>query len=146
MKRLRLLTRAAVLTSIAVASLASGACGGGSDETVVAVAPTSPPSTLTVRWSVLESFDPNACVATSSRVIEITIVDATGALAGTFHQDCQAFSTSITLAASTYQGSAILLDASNVQRTTPVSLGTIQLLGNDVLVVDVDFPGSSFFQ
>jgi hypothetical protein len=130
-----------------VAALAS-ACAH--DETTAAepvtttVAPTTPPSALVVRWAIGEATDPNACIATASASISITITDPNGLDVGTFEQDCTAFSTSITLGAGDYQGIAALLDADGQPRTTAVGIAPFTLLGNDTLVITLDFPTSSF--
>jgi hypothetical protein len=128
-------------------ALALGACSGsGTVETGVAVAPTAPPSTLVVQWSLDEGADPNQCVATGSAAIEITVTDPNGQEVGTFQQDCQAFSTSITLPAGSYTANAILLDGGNQPRTTSVDIAPFVLNGNDQLTVNVDFPASSFLR
>jgi hypothetical protein len=108
-------------------------------------APTSPPSTLVVRWSIGGTTDPNACFATGSDSIVITITDPNGLDVGTFAQACIPFSTSITLGAGSYQGFAALLDQNGQPRTTTVGISPFTLLGNDTFVVTVAFPTSSFF-
>ena len=132
-----------------VGALAVGACTGTATvDTAPAttVAPTEPPSTLVVQWTLDENTDPNLCVATGAAAIEITVVDPNGQEVGTFQQGCQAFSTSITLPAGPYSAHALLLDGGNAVRTTSVDIAPFVLNGNDQLVVTVDFPASSFLQ
>ena len=128
-------------------AFALAACSGSATvDTGTAVAPTEPPSTLVVQWSLDEGADPNQCIATSSAAIEITVLDPNGQEVGTFQQDCRAFSTSITLPAGPYSATAMLLDGGNQPRTTAVDIAPFTLNGNDQLVVTVDFPASSFLQ
>jgi hypothetical protein len=137
------------IVAIGLVTAAASACSveaTPAQPVTTTVAPTTPPSTLEVRWSVGEATDPNACVATGSTSISITITDPNGQDVGTFEQDCTAFSTSITLGAGDYQGMASLLDADGLPRTTTVGIAPFTLLGNDTFVVTVDFPNSSFLQ
>jgi hypothetical protein len=135
---------------LALGFVAAAATACAHDETTAtepvttAVAPTTPPSTLVVRWAVGEATDPNACVATGSASISITITDPSGLDVGTFEQACSAFATSITLGAGDYQGIAALLDVDGQPRTTAVGIAPFTLLGNDTFVVTLDFPTSSF--
>ena len=39
----------------------------------------------------------------------------------------------------------VLLDPSGRERTTTVGLGTFEIYGDDELILDIDFPPSSFY-
>jgi hypothetical protein len=113
----------------------------------VTIEPTLPPvtnGTLVVHWTIDGRVDPNACVQTVTTTIEISVFDPAGNEVGAFQQQCEAFSTSITLVAGSYNGSATLLDANGVSRTTTVFIDPFNLAANETFDLTVDFPASSF--
>lgn len=111
----------------------------------VVIVGTEPAATLIVDWTIELRADPRDCALSGAASIEITVVADSGFDAGTFVQDCAAFSTSIPLAPGTYAASAQLVDIAGVPRTTAVTLAPFTLFRNDQLVVPVDFPADSFF-
>lgn len=110
--------------------------------TPVAVVPLS---TLVVEWTINGGKDPNACSATSSAAIQITVTFTNGAPAGTFQQACTAFATSITLNPRNYSATAELVDTGGTPRTTSVQMNPFFLNPGDVLNIPIDFPTSSFY-
>lgn len=136
-----------VLLVAASLCLAAAACGGSGSttETTTVVAPTEPDATLTVRWSLAGSLDPNSCPQSSAYLIDISIMDpVTGDELEAFQAACETFATSITLAPGTYDARARLLDPARDARTTDVRIPTFTLNSNEELVQDVDFPADSF--
>jgi hypothetical protein len=100
--------------------------------------------TLTVDWTVNATKDPSACRAVLADRIEVTILaESRTVVLATYSQSCEAFATSITLAAGSYAADALLVDVAGNPRTTAVQLAPFQILGNDRL--PIDFPASSFF-
>ena len=77
-------------------------------------------------------------------VIDVTVQTASGADMGKFQTDCGGFSTSIDLPAGSYVASAVLVDASGNDRTTPVDLNPFRIRGDDVRTTPIDFPAGSF--
>jgi len=131
---------------VLAAALAATACGGsGTTETTTVVAPTEPDATLTVRWSIGGSLDPNVCPQSAAYSIDISIIDpVTGDELEGYEAPCETFATSVTLAPGTYDARARLLDGNRQARTTDVRIPTFTLFSNQELVQDVDFPPDSF--
>jgi hypothetical protein len=100
---------------------------------------------LVVDWSISGYQDPALCRQSDADLINIHIETADGDSVGEFEDVCEAFSTSIELVPGDYFAEAVLLDPSGSVRTTAVDLGLIDILGNDELVVPIDFPPDSFF-
>lgn len=134
------------ISSVALSPFVVSGCGSGSAEVSTVVVPTEPLSTLTLRWSVAGSFDPNACVLAFADRIDISIVEpGTGGELAAYQQSCETFATSITLSPGTYAALARLVDTAGQARTTDVVVPTFTVFGNDELIQDIDFPAESFF-
>jgi len=108
-------------------------------------APPPPVGQLTLRWTVDENVDPNACIMGQAAAIDIVLTTTDGQPAGEYQSACSNFSTSVsTLAPGDYVGSARLIDGAGTPRTTAVHLSPFTIISGSPLVVDVDFPASSF--
>lgn len=100
--------------------------------------------TLVVSWTIALNADRDACTHAAVTTVSIHLATTRGADAGTYSQDCTAFSTSIRLAPETYQGSAVLLDAMGRARTSAVTLQSFTILGGDVITTPIDFSIATF--
>jgi hypothetical protein len=100
---------------------------------------------LIVDWSISGYQDPALCRQSGADVINVSIQTMRGEFVAEFEDVCEAFETSIELAPDGYFGDALLLDPSGTARTTSVDLGSFEILGNDELVVPIDFPSDSFY-
>lgn len=131
------------LASVVLGIAAASACG-------CTVESTAPPPVIVragsviIRWSIDGTFDPNQCFQGSADRISVTVTDLGGALIGEFVAPCQDFSTRIDLAPGSYQADAALVGASGV-RTTSVLIDPFTVVSGTDLVLDIDFPASSFF-
>jgi hypothetical protein len=117
------------------------ACSTGPDRRAVVVADAG---TLVVDWTVDGVKDPAECDQGHASTIDITVQTADGADVGEFQADCGEFSTSIDLDPGSYIATAVLIDASGHDATTPVDLNPFRIRGNDVLTTPIDFPAGSF--
>jgi hypothetical protein len=100
---------------------------------------------LTLEWTLGGTTDPIECDATDSEVIEISITQSGGRVIDQFVESCDRFAASVELMPGTYRAEAVLLDPSGRERTTTVGMGTFDIYGDDELILDVDFPPSSFY-
>lgn len=141
-------------TWLAAGVLAFGASGcffEASTDAGPAPAPLPPPpgplgpGTLTLRWNVTETTDPNSCVIGNTPTFDVILTTSSGQFAGEFQASCASFATSVSsLVPGDYTGSAVLLDPQGRPRTTTVYIQTFTIIENTNLVVDLDFPASSF--
>ena len=103
------------------------------------------PGTLTLRWSVDETTDPNVCIMGNAATFDVVLSTAPGQFAGEFQATCTSFGTTISsLLSGNYTGSAMLLDPGGQPRTTAIYIQTFTIFDNSNLVVDLDFPANSF--
>jgi hypothetical protein len=100
--------------------------------------------TLVVSWTIERRADRDACDGAAVTAVRIHLVTAAGTDAGTYEQDCRAFSTTVRLDAATYAGSAILLDALGGARTSTMTLRSFTVLGGDVITTRIDFAIETF--
>lgn len=100
---------------------------------------------LTVEWTLDGTTDPDECDATDSDVINVFITDGGGRVVDDFVESCDRFATSVELLPGSYRAEAVLLDPSGRERTTTVGMGTFEIYGDDELILDIDFPPSSFY-
>lgn len=100
---------------------------------------------VSVRWSIQGQFDPHLCTAFSASTMRTTIYDYYGYYVTEDHAPCFAFITTIPLHQGTYTATQELLDAIGRPVSTTLDLQRFDIWdGNDVLL-DTDFPASSFF-
>jgi hypothetical protein len=100
--------------------------------------------TLVVSWTIELNAAPDTCTHAAVTAVSIHLVTTGGADVGMYSQDCTAFSTSIRLPPETYQGSAVLLDATGEPRTSSVQLQSFTILGGDVITTPIDFSIATF--
>jgi hypothetical protein len=101
---------------------------------------------LTLRWTLDEVTDPNVCIMGNATTFDVIITTVGGAFAGEFQAPCTSFVATIsTLVPAGYFASARLLDAVGTPRTTPIETPAFTIIPNSELVLDLDFPASSFF-
>jgi hypothetical protein len=129
-----------------VALAALPACTATVEPTPTAViVPTETTGTVIIDWTIRSGTDPGDCALAGAAALQIHIVTIDVVDAGTYEQDCGAFSTSIALAPGTYQASALLVDFAGGARTTSVAIQPFTVFGADVLTIPIDFPADSFF-
>lgn len=98
--------------------------------------------TLTLRWQINRTVDPNQCFQGSAERIRVFAVQADG-FRREYVARCQDFATTITLPQGTYTGEAFLEGPAG-RRTTSVTLGQVPIISGRNVVVEVDFPSNSF--
>lgn len=125
---------------VLAASLCAQACVLGTSDP----GPTS--GRLVVRWTVNESTDPNQCVMGGADDFDIVITSGSGQLFGEYKAPCTDFETAISdlTPSATFYGDATLVTATNGPRTTTIHVDPFVIHSAD-LIIDVDFPASSFF-
>lgn len=113
----------------------------------VTTAPTVAPQagSVTLRWSVDGSFDPAACDAFNVDTARVDIYDAGGQPILTRFVDCRAFRATITLDPSRYSARLQMVDSGRNPLSTSIPISSFTIIGNSDLVIDTDFPRSSFF-
>lgn len=104
----------------------------------------TPQGTLILDWTINGTKDPNQCAQGATTDLDVIVTTGPGDFAGEFTAPCEAFATSIPLAAGTYFASAVLLDAGGTERTTEVAIDAFTIFGNDSVSIPIDFPASSF--
>jgi hypothetical protein len=100
---------------------------------------------LTVTWTVTGTDDPDACAFEGADAIDIYVERSRGGTAAHVGDACEAFVTSVELPPGTYVGDAVLTDPGGHTITTAADLGYFDIYGGDEVIVDVDFPPSSFY-
>jgi hypothetical protein len=99
---------------------------------------------LIVSWTIARRNDRGVCDAGAATAVRIHIVTTAGADAGTYGEDCAAFSTSIRLDPESYAGTAVLVDALGRARTSTMTLQPFTILGGDVITTPIDFAVETF--
>jgi hypothetical protein len=130
-----------MLFSAALAWLPGCFIGSSEPNTVVV----SGDALLTVTWTVAGTSDPSECAFQGADAIDIVVQTTGGSVVAEVTDDCEEGVTSISLAPGTYFADAVLLDGAGRTITTPADLGRFTLYGDDELILDADFPGSSFY-
>jgi hypothetical protein len=97
-----------------------------------------------VDWTINGDKNPSECRQSDARSVVITVYSRGGRTLGDFEQDCEAFETAIPLPPGDYTAEATLLDYDGYERTTSVAISPFSLYGDDTVVLDIDFPASSF--
>jgi hypothetical protein len=100
---------------------------------------------LTVAWTVEGTDDPSVCAFEGADTIDIVVERAEGGREAQVSDPCESFVTSVELPPGDYVADALLVDAGGRPITTAVDLGYFEIYGDDELVVDADFPASSFY-
>jgi hypothetical protein len=109
--------------------------------------PPPPPSVgqLTLRWTVDEVADGNVCIMGQAAAIDIVLSMTDGRPAGEYQANCSDFSTNMsTLQLGGYVGTARLIGSSGQARTTTLQIDPFTIVSGSPLVIDIDFPASSF--
>lgn len=133
----------ALLFPLALACVPLSGCIVDSDPDPVVV--TRGYGLLTVFWTVEGTDDPAMCGFEGADTIDIFVERASGGTAAHVSDLCEAFETSVELRPGGYFADAVLLDVAGRPITTTVDLGYFDIFGGDELIVDADFPPSSFF-
>jgi hypothetical protein len=121
----------------------------GDPGTVPPPPPLPPPvpaaGSLTLRWTVNQTTDPNSCVLGNASTLDVVLATSSGQFAGEYQASCGAFATTIpSLTPGNYTGTAQMLDAGGRARTTVINISAFTILENSTLVVDLSFPANSF--
>ena len=107
-------------------------------------APERDTGTLVLDWTIGDTADPAECNQSAVSNIDVTVETADGGFVGEFQEDCRTFVTSIPLAPGSYVATAVLIDGSGQDRTTPVAIDPFTIHGSGDLSIPIDFPTSSF--
>ena len=99
--------------------------------------------TLTVEWTLDDSFDPGACHDYDARTLELVVYEWDGSVAADLHVPCDEFTASINLPDGTYAMDATLLDRSGREVTTTLSLDDIDVYYGEETFIPIDFPVDS---
>lgn len=100
---------------------------------------------LTVIWTVEGTDDPALCGFVGADTIDIFVERANGGTEAHVSDLCEAFETSVELRPGGYFADAQLLDVGGHPITTIADLGYFDIYGGDELIIDADFPPSSFY-
>jgi hypothetical protein len=109
--------------------------------------PPPPPSVgqLTLRWTVDETVDGNVCIMGQAAAIDIVLTTTDEQPAGEYQAGCSDFSTNVSaLPPGGYFGAAHLIDGAGRARTTTLQINPFSIVSGTRLVIDIDFPASSF--
>jgi len=109
--------------------------------------PPPPPSVgqLTLRWTVDEMVDGNVCIMGQASAIDIVLAMTDGQPAGEYQASCSDFSTNMsTLRSGDYVGTARLIGSAGQARTTTLQMNPFAIVSGSQLVIEIDFPASSF--
>jgi hypothetical protein len=107
--------------------------------------PTASAGSVTFRWTVDETTDPNTCIMGNAAALDVVLTTAGGQFAGEFQSACTNFATTIApLVPGNYEGRAQLIDGYGNPRTTIVTILSFSITDGTTLVIDLDFPASSF--
>lgn len=113
------------------------------DTTPPPVIPVARNGSLTLRWLVASSRNPNLCAAYGGSTVELVVYDESGARVSTAMGACESFSLSLTLRPGTYTGEATLLDSRGNPVTTTKQLLALRVTPSTDLAVDLDFTQGS---
>jgi hypothetical protein len=100
---------------------------------------------LTLRWTVDEMADGNVCIMGQAAAIDIVLTTTDEQPAGEYQAGCSDFSTNVSaLTPGGYVGAAHLIDGAGRARTTTLRINPFSIVSGSRLVIDIDFPASSF--
>lgn len=100
---------------------------------------------LTVTWTVDGTDDPAVCAFEGVDTVDILVERSNGGMAAHVSDLCESFVTSVELVPGSYFADALLMDGGGFPMTTAADLGYFDIYGGEELVIDVDFPASSFY-
>ena len=98
--------------------------------------------TLTIDWSLDDSFDPDACDDYDARYTELILYDGRDEVAHV-QTRCEDFDVSIDLPDGVYSLDATLLDHDDRPVTTSLALDDIDVYEDDETRISIDFPLAS---
>jgi hypothetical protein len=107
------------------------------------IVPVAGAGSLTLRWLVAGTNDPNLCSVYGASTVELLVFDESGARVATANGACESFSLSLTLLPGTYTAETTLLDARGQPVSTTKQLLALRVIRRTDLAVDVDFTQSS---
>ncbi len=99
-------------------------------------------ATLTVEWTLDDSFDPDACLDYGARYLELVVYDWDDEIVEDVRIRCDDFSVSLDLLYGEYAIDATLLDRSGRSVTTTLAL-EVELREGRETFVPIDFPVDS---
>jgi hypothetical protein len=99
--------------------------------------------TLTLEWSVDDSFDRDACDDFGADYLELIVYDFRGRTAAEYEPRCDDFEVSIDLPADEYSIDATLIDRRDRTVTTTVALDDVDVYDGDETLLQIDFPVDS---
>jgi hypothetical protein len=102
-----------------------------------------PIGTLTVRWSIDGLRDPLDCLDFGVDRLELRLYEG-GSLIDEVEPLCEDFSTTIEMFDGIYDGDATLVDGFDEAVTLTEPLDNIDIIAGTDLLIDIDFPISSF--
>jgi hypothetical protein len=132
-----------LLAVVMVLASATPGCADDDDGDIVVVE-AIPPGALTVQWTIAGGTDPDACAVYGADTFELVVFDAFGDFVVETNDPCEAFVTTFDIDDGLYDADATLVDRADRAATTTVTLDALDVIGGTELVVDVDFPISSF--
>jgi hypothetical protein len=98
-----------------------------------------------LRWTINETVDGNVCIMGQVSAIHMVLSMTDGRPAGEYQANCSDFSTNVsTLQPGGYVGTARLIGSAGQARTTTLQINPFAIVSDSPLVIDVDFPSSSF--
>lgn len=130
----------AILASSAVA--AATGCFVDTDPPPPIIVDTS--GSAIIRWSINGTFDPSQCLQFAVDRLQFTVFTLGGGFVGEFVAPCQDFSTRVDLRPGRYVADAVLVGVGGVA-TTVVAIDPFTVIGGTDVVLEIDFPASSFF-
>jgi hypothetical protein len=124
----------------------SAAAAGCVAEAAILPTPIGPSSgTLTQRWSIGGSFDPNVCAIYGADRMELVVTDTAGNVVARAYQPCTEMEMTLTLPEGSYVGDAVLIAADNRDVSTTLPLQPFRVLAGTDTFIDTDFPTSSMY-
>ena len=135
-------SRIVELSKSAIAIVLFGICGAGCTAEA-SVGPIDVPpgnGTLTQRWSIGSSFDPNLCLTYGADRMELVIKDTRGRVVARAEQTCEEGEMTVTLPEGSYVADAVLIAADNTDVSTTLQLEPFRIYDGRDTFVDTDFP------
>jgi hypothetical protein len=132
--------------AITIASLGAFGAGCSAEASILPAPPPSQAGTLTQRWSIDGSFDPNLCSLYGADRMELVVRDTSGRIVARAYQPCEQMEMSVVLPEGAYVGDAVLLAADNREVSTTLPLQPFRVLRGTDTFVDTDFPTSSMLR
>jgi hypothetical protein len=99
--------------------------------------------TLTVEWSVDDSFDRDACADFGADYMELIVYDRRGRTETEVEASCDDFDVTIDLPSGSYSLDATLIDRRDRAVTTTLALDDVRVYEDDETLLPLDFPADS---